>query len=227
MILAPKLRVFLEKMKRINGHRYLDDFHPEKVLYSEEYKEYIEQFDAGSDNLSFNEFLYREAGDYSNNGDGTTYLVFNHLSNADKELVAYFTLCSSAIPYTDRWKLPAYESEEIGIEYDEKICGIPAIEIKMFAVSEKYQDVFFRYENEEKPIAAWILSDIIHMILCMKETLIGIKAVYLRSVPSAEEFYQRCGFDYILKPMNPFYCIDDEFKAMFIPFVKIDIHYDE
>ncbi len=214
-------------MERINGHKYLDNFHPKKVLYSQEYKAYIDQFDAGSENLSFNEFIHSDAENYTNAGDGVTYLVFNYINDTDRELVAYFTLCSGAIPYTDRWKLPDDEREELGIEYDEKICGIPAIEIKMFAVSSKYQDVFFRYEGEEKPVAAWILSDIIHMALAIKDTLLGIKAIFLRSVPSAEEFYKKCGFDYILKPMNPFYCIDDEFKAMFIPFVKVNMHYEE
>lgn len=152
-------------------HSFIDDFNPYIVLCSEEYKSAIDIFDAGLDNFSFNEFIKKEADEYKNIGDGVTYLVFNKQNNESDEIVAYFTLCSGAIPYVERWKVPKEEQEE-------------------------------------------------------KSSIVGVKALYLRSVPNAEIFYKKNGFDYVLKPMNPFYCIDDDYKAMYIPFVQTKIHYD-
>ena len=37
----------------------------------------------------------------------------------------------------------AFLLDDTGKEYDEEECGISAVEIKMFAVSEEYQDLFF------------------------------------------------------------------------------------
>ena len=207
-------------------HSFIDDFNPYIVLCSEEYKSAIDIFDAGLDNFSFNEFIKKEADEYKNIGDGVTYLVFNKQNNESDEIVAYFTLCSGAIPYVERWKVPKEEQEELGLEYEEIHCGIPAIELKMFAVSQKYQDVFYQHEDEQMPVSAWILMSIIDMVYEMKSSIVGIKALYLRSVPNAEIFYKKNGFDYVLKPMNPFYCIDDDYKAMYIPFVQTKIHYD-
>lgn len=210
-----------------NNHNFIQYFDPNIVIFSDEYSNFLQKFDAGSDNLSFNDFIKDEAQSYVDSGDGVTYLVFNQITSTTKELVAYFTLCSGAIPYFDRWKIPEDEREENGLEYDEQMQGIPAVELKMFAVSEKYQDLFYKYEDEEKPIAAWILETIISTAYNLKNSILGVKALFLRSVPDAETFYKRNGFDYILRPMHPFYCIDNEYKAMYISFVDIHIHYDE
>lgn len=210
-----------------NKRSFTSEFYPDIVLYSQDYQKLLNDFDAGLENYSFNEFIQKEACDCMESGEGVTYLVFNSTDESDKELVAYFTLCSGAIPYIERWKIPEEEQEDNGIEYEEMHCGIPSIELKMFAVSQKYQNIFYSYEGESKPIAAWILSDIINIVYSMKSTIIGVKALYLRSVPDAENFYAKNGFDYVLKPMNPFYSIDSDFKAMYIPFSQIKIHYDE
>ena len=211
----------------VKNHKFIESFNPDIKIYSEEYQEYFNQFDAGKENFMFNDFIRKEAKEYLNSGDGVTYLVFNSLSNGNVELVSYFTLAGGAIPYIDRWKIPDEEREENGLEYDEQYCGIPAFELKMFAVSEKYQNLFYEYEGENKPISAWILGLIIGKVYCMKDTIVGVKALFLHSVPEAENFYKKNGFDYILKPMNPFYSVDCELKAMYIPFVDIHIHYDE
>lgn len=210
-----------------NSHSFIDKFSPDIVLYSQKYQCLIDEFDAGLENFAFNEFIQKEVCEYMESGDGVTYLVFNTLETGGKELVSYFTLCSGAIPYIERWKIPEEEQEDNGIEYEEIHCGIPAVELKMFAVSKKYQNIFYQYEDEKKPISAWILYEIINIVYSIKSTILGAKALYLRSVPDAEKFYSLNGFDYILKPMNPFYSIDNDFKAMYIPFSQIKIHYDE
>ena len=59
---------------------------------------------------------------------------------AQRDVVGYYTLAATAIPYTDRIRLEEDEAREQRREFDEEICGISAIEIKMFAVDKKYQD---------------------------------------------------------------------------------------
>lgn len=56
----------------------------------------------------------------------------------EREIVAFYTLATTAIPYEDRIRLDEEEAQQRGQEFDSQICGIPALEIKMFAVDEKY-----------------------------------------------------------------------------------------
>jgi hypothetical protein len=78
-----------------------------------------------------------EALDDSLNGSGATHLIWNIIDENHKDLVGYFTISTGALPYDD------------GIEDDEfdlsNYPNIPVLEIKMFAVAEKYQDVYFSF----------------------------------------------------------------------------------
>lgn len=159
-------------------------------------------------------------------GNGVTYLVLDKISESDTKLVAYYTLSVNAIPYIDRWKKDESDIKD-GIKYDELLCGVPVIEIKMFAVSKDYQDIFYEFDGEEKPISAWILDSIIGYIYELSQNIVSAKAVFLRSVKNAEKFYLENGFQYVLHNMEPFYPIDHDLEPMFLPFVDLKIHYDE
>lgn len=97
----------------------------------------------------------------------------------------------------------------------------------MFAVTEAYQDVFFSFEGKEKPVAAWILHEIINSIREVTSSVVAAKAIFLQAVPSAEQFYINNGFDYVQPGMHAFHTVDSEFKAMYLPFVELKIHYDK
>ncbi len=63
-------------------------------------------FNAGSGYENFDDFVMEEAEEYSENGDGAAYLVFNVLYDENhhelsRELVSYYTLSATAIPYVD------------------------------------------------------------------------------------------------------------------------------
>lgn len=210
-----------------NKHTYISKFNPDVVLVSEAHQDYLCRFDAGDEYKNFNEFItekeWREALDRK---DGVTYIVYNHIDSEKKEIVAFYTLSVSAIPYTDRWFIPEEERENPEIQYDEVECGISAIVINMFAVSEDYQDLFYIYNDIEKPIAAWILDNLIETIHELTNTVFSAKAILLHAVPEAESFYLQCGFDYVLPNMHAFYTMDSEFQAMYIPLVELKIHYD-
>ena len=210
-----------------NKHTYISKFNPDVVLVSEAHQDYLCRFDAGDDYKNFNEFITeKEWRDALEKKDGVTYIVDNCIDSEKKEIVAFYTLSVGAIPYTDRWFIPEEERENPEIQYDEVECGISAIVINMFAVSEDYQDLFYIYNDIEKPIAAWILDNLIKTICELTDTVFSAKAILLHAVPEAESFYLQCGFDYVLPNMHTFYTMDSDFKAMYLPLVELKIHYD-
>lgn len=220
-------------MKEKNGNnkkerKYIETFSPDVVRLTAQYQGNLQLFNAGEEYLNFNEFLYNnEWEDFCQEKNGVTYIVNDVKSDGTTKIVAYYTLSTTAIPYIDRWYIPPEDREDINIAYDEEECGISAIEIKMFAVSEEYQDVFFLFEGEEKPISAWILSDILNTIRELTETVVSAKAILLHAVPEAEEFYIKNGFDYVMPYMHTFHSVDSEFSAMYFPLTQLKIHYDE
>ena len=82
-------------------------------------------------------------------GDAVTYLVTHTDNTKEKEIVAYFSLAASSLHYYFR------DVDDEGNYYTVDIlCGISAIKITMFGVDVKYQNVFYKEGNEDKPIAA-------------------------------------------------------------------------
>ena len=144
-----------------------------------------------------------------------------------REVVAYYTLASTAIPYEDRIWCDEEEARETGEEFNIEICGISAIEIKMFAVDVKYQDIFLEYDGEDLPISAWIMRNIINFSYSLLDGVLGFKALLLHSLPDAEKFYMANGFNLVEVNMKPLHCIDSEYKAMYLALKEVHMNYDE
>ena len=210
-----------------NNHSYIESFNPDVVLMSEEHQDSLCRFNAGRSYKNFNEFINnKEWKDTLAAKEGVTYIVYDYISQHNRKVVAFYTLSVGAIPYTDRWLIPEEERERPEIQYDEEECGVSAIVVNMFAVSEDYQDLFYNYNGVEKPIAAWILDNLIETIRELTNTVFSAKAILLHAVPEAETFYKQCGFDYTLPNMHTFHTMDSDFKAMYLPLVELKIHYD-
>lgn len=207
----------------MSERKYIKEFVPDVEVLKREHQGFLNYFNAGNKFQNFNDFLSEDSFDFSESGDGVTYLVFN----LHKDLVAYYTLAVTSIPYIDRIRLDEEEKQQTGREFDEQIYGIPALEIKMFAVSTQYQDVFFNYEGVEKPVSAWILQNIIDECNNMISNVVGFKAIFLHSVPTAEEFYRKNQFKDIEHNMMPLHCIDDDLKPMYLPLRQIHMNYDK
>lgn len=173
-----------------------------------------------------NKYPEKNLGDYLRNdafnemlsGDGVSYVVLE-LDEEDNpiDIVSYFTLVSSAMPYIYRT-----EGEE-GEEPYETMCGIPAIRIHMFAVNDKYQDVFYL----GKPIAAWVFELIINIINEKSQKDTGIKAIYLHTLPSAKSFYKRNKMLDAEKYMKPFSGMDDDLDVMYVFIREVKIVYEQ
>ncbi len=225
-------------MKRKNNiaHKHIDVFNPDVILLDEssyqDFSSEIQAFDAGIEYKNFNEFIRDEAIDYRDCGDGVSYLVLNYIYDVqgtikEREIVAFYTLSATSIPYEDRIRLEEEEAKESGSEFDIQICGISAVEIKMFAVSQKYQDLFFEYEGQDLPISAWIMKNIISYVNSLLDHVIGLKAVFLHSVPEAEKFYEQNGFHCMKENMRPLHSIDSEFTAMYLSLKEVHMIYDD
>lgn len=218
-----------------NQHKHVDYFNPGVQKLNDAYQEFlfkIEDFNAGNGYENFNDFLLSEALEYASNGEGVTYVIWNIICDSsgqeiNREIVSFYTLEATDIPYEDRIRLEPDEAEKYKKEFDIEICGIPAAEIKMFAVNQQYQDLFFEYEGEDLPIAAWVLRSIIDFIYDLSQNMMGFKAIFLHSVPDAKNFYMKNGFQIMAVNMMPLHSIDSEFTAMYLPLYEIHMNYDD
>ncbi|MBO5386697.1 MAG: hypothetical protein J6A59_00945 [Lachnospiraceae bacterium] len=217
------------------GHKHIEHFNPDVMLLEQAHQDFstqLNKFNAGKENLTFTDFISKDAEEYRDDGNGASYVVWNVYFDEDgeesyREVVAYYTLAATAIPYEDRIRLDGEDLIEGGPLYDSQICGIPALEIKMFALDEKYQDLFYEYEGEDLPISAWIMRNIISYANYLMHNIIGFKAIFLHSVPEAEEFYKSNGFNPIEIYMQPLQCIDSEFTAMYLTLREVHINYEK
>lgn len=216
-------------------HEHIAYFNPDVMSLRQSHQDFSSEmkfFSAGEGYDNFNDFITEEAIDYENVGDGVTYVVWNVLYDKDnveikRDMVSYYTLAATAIPYEDRIRRDEEEAKKFGEEFDTEICGISAIEIKMFAVSEKYQDVFFEYDGMDLPISAWIMRSIIDFAYSLLDEVIGFKALFLHSLPEAEGFYGANGFNPVEINMQPLHCYDSEYKPMYLALKEVHMNYDK
>lgn len=205
-------------------HKRIKDFNPIIRILDRNHIKYLQHFKSGSTypEKGLGDYIKGDAFHDLLTGDGVSYIVFQTTSSDDTipdeekiiDVVAFFTLVSSAIPYIYR------TVDEDGVY--EAMCEIPAVKVNMFAVNDKYQDTF--YEN--KPISALVFETIIDIIDNKAKTDMGIKAIYLHSLPSAEKFYLR---NHMLKAeeyMQTFSENDDDLTAMYVFIRDVKIVYE-
>lgn len=207
-------------------------FNPDVEIYNKAHQDLLLEFNAGKSYENFNDFVTQEAVDYADNGDGVTYLVWNVFYSEDgrevnRDLVAYYTLAATSIPYIDRIRLDDEEVKLTGKEFDIQICGISALEIKLFAVNEQYQDVFYEFNGTELPVSAWIIRSIIDYADSLIHTVLGFKAIFLHALPNAERFYENNGFHPVEMNMQPLHCVDSDYQAMYLSLRKVYMNYDK
>ena len=109
-------------------------------------------------------FLKNEAYKYNEDGEGNTYILINESNN----IVAYYTLKANSLQIVD--------SESRYMKYR----VFPAVEIARLAVDMNY---------EAQGIGSSLLAHIIKEVNEVKK-IMGIKYIFLFSVPSALRFYK-------------------------------------
>lgn len=207
-----------------NKYKSILNFNPVISTRPEEWRDYLYSFNAGERNSTFTDFLFNEYQDYSEAGDGATYVIINTAgirNDNNPDIVGYFTISANAIPAISRVR------DDLTGKVDEETWGIPVMEIKLFAINELYQDVFYESEELKAPISAWCLLNLVDLANQFINTVMGFKALFLHSVPEAEEFYKRNGFIEIKENMIPLQEIDSEYTPLWMPLREIGIPYDE
>lgn len=140
----------------------------------------IKSFHSGNDVLD--KYFKQEA---IKDTTSKTFLILDTLDNIE-EIVGLYTLCCSGYI----------------IESHDKYYIYPAVEIKYFAMNDKYQDILFSNEQDDC-LSGCILSVIIGYIMNFTENYCGANKIILYSVPNAVNFYKRSGFkpfeNYMLK----------------------------
>lgn len=223
----------MEKNREI--HKHIEYFNPDVEVYNSAHQDFLLKkvnFSAGAGYENFDDFLTDESLDYAEEGNGVTYIVWNvfYDNNGEeikRDIVAFYTLSATAIPYEDRIRLDEEEAKKFGEEFNVEICGIPALKIEMFAVDERYQDLFYEYEGEDLPISAWVMRNIIDYANALLKEVVGFKAIFLHALPDAEKFYLANGFHPMEINMKPLHCIDSEYKAMYLSLKEVYMNYDE
>lgn len=113
----------------------------------------VQDFNCGNEVI--NDYLKEEA---CNDTKATTFIIVN---NDNNQIIAYYSLnCSGFV-----------------IDNGNNFTIYPAVEIKMFAIDEKYQHIPYSTNREDGNLSDTLLDNVI-----------------LYSVPSAENFYRRNGF---------------------------------
>ena len=102
-----------------------------------------------------------------------SYVVIN---NDNGDIIACYSLGSSACIYSI---------------YD-KSYFTPAIEITLFAVDERYQDI--KTEDGCECLSAIIFYELLSYISYLTDEVIGATKVILYATPKAIPFYTKCGF---------------------------------
>ena len=209
----------------MSERKYIERFDPCVEVYDEvRHKDFLENFNCNS--FIFNKYITsHDIIEDKYNGDGVTYLVFDE-NAVERKLVAYYTLCATAIPFLSRIKLE-FEERVDEAEYDERLYGVSAMQIKMFAVDIQYQNIFYKQDELEMPISAWILRYIVNAIDSISCELCGVKAIFLHAVEDAKLFYYQNSFIYADERIRPFDSEDSELTSMFLKLREVRIVYDD
>lgn len=136
---------------------------------------------------SLDYYLKEHAFEDLENGNGVTYLVVDKDLNT---LVAYYTLCSSAIFINQRLKSEMSSS----------------VYVSMFAVAKEYQDILYYTDASRttiKSVSDNALEELIGTVFDMSQHSLGIKYISLHAITNVTSFYERNGFIKVSEDVLP------------------------
>ncbi|MGL4876147.1 MAG: hypothetical protein ACRC30_16020 [Clostridium sp.] len=166
-----------------------DEIDYEIIIYNDNSKKQFKNicnFTCGNENID--EYLKEKCLNDLDEGLGLTKVILN---SRNKDVIGFYTLCTTAIVYRisgkDHYK--------------------PSMEVKYFAMNERYQGLFFKSDNPEDKLTLsdMIFSSIIGEINEISETICGISSIVLYAVPKAYNFYKKNFFE----PFNKYMARDE------------------
>lgn len=151
------------------------------IKMTESQKDIVQTFNCGNEVI--NEYLKTKACD---DPQTVTFIVKDQENDM---VICYYSLsCSGLI---------------LEHGHANKITVYPAVEIKMFAIDEKYQHLPYSEDADEGNLSDMLFSDIISYIYDFTDNQCGADKIILYSVPNAKNFYQRNGFCEFQEFMKP------------------------
>lgn len=167
------------------GYEYGSDVSIDIRKYSEDTVRYVSNFNCGNQNL--NRLIWEDFI----SGSTVAYLF---IDTEDDKLVAYCSLSCSGIMTLAKDAAP-------GVIDPRTI--IPSIEIKFFAVDNKYRSLKMeKASTRYDTLSASIFQYCIYIANQITSENVGAKALLLYSVPKAHNFYKRNGFEEFTKEMS-------------------------
>lgn len=143
----------------------------------------VQTFDCGNDVI--NNYLKEHA---CNDPRSATFVIYDTKEN---QVISYYSLsCSGFV-----------------MNHNSHITIYPAVEIKMFAVDDKYKHIPFS-QDDSFTLSDYIFCNVISRVYDFTEKECGADKIILYSVPRAENFYIKNGFirfqEFMLKSESMF-----------------------
>lgn len=157
------------------------------------HKKYVQNFHSGNDEIDryFQNFAIDD-------WDTATYAF------VDKSLDIAIAFVSMSCSRVDYWQDKEY------------IDSTPAVEIKYFAVDERYHSLPYESKNDKLTLSKVIMSKTICYIFDEIVAKIGASKIILSSVPKAVNFYKGCYFEVYENNMEINYdCVDYNLIPMY------------
>ena len=183
------MRRRLPKRKKKRGEKGLENFSQSPVIPMDRFYTSNE-----CDDISGFESGYEVFDRYLHEHDGVD--VIHYVLDAETDnLVAYFTLLASALPYA------------VGSRTE----GIPAVELKMFATDKKYQGL---------GLGTLVFDEVLETIEHLTSDYIGAKIILLYSVPVKHvmDLYLKKGFREV---SGAFTAFESDFTQGCVPMYKV------
>jgi len=149
---------------------YAKDIDNTPILLTKDNISLVRNFNCG--NKVINEYLKFKALEDT---QATTFIVLDDNSN---DIICYYSLSCCGFVVNNGTNFTIY----------------PAVEIKMFAIDEKYQHMNYSENIEDGNFSDMLFSEVIGNIYNFTDNYCGADKVILYSVPDAESFYTRNGF---------------------------------
>lgn len=140
------------------------------VKVGKENNAYIQSFNCGNEVM--NEYLKYQAED---DAQAVTFILIDQTARA---IIGYYSLSCSGFIVESMGHFTIY----------------PAVEIKMFAIDERYQHLPYSAEKEDGTFSDYIFRFVISKIYEFTEEICGADKVILYAVPKAKNFYEKNGF---------------------------------
>lgn len=131
----------------------------------------------------FNDFLHKEALQFSSDGNGVTYILVDETEYQEKNIsviFAFATIQAMSLHYHE--------------ENPDRLCAISCAEIKYFAITRKLQKQIAYTINKEKYYSTIFFECFLQELYELSTKHIGFQAIFLRANKDGEKLYRRKNF---------------------------------